>query len=337
MLHICSEELSEEEARPSSAASSRVARQSNASLPLTSSSWADNGEDVARAGGGSALEDAVACLSNLACKHKPSRGAIAEAGGVQILLSVVSRSMDMAAQERACTALGNLACSAHVKVHIGNEGGGEVLVKACAAQRSDDIVIEAARALRNLANQSDSNCRKIASAGGVDVLGSLCDVSLHAGVVSQAVSALSNLAAESSTRGEMRQKLRWDAEWGTKQLAAHTKRFAKAQHLQHQQQGSSATPLNGSRSTSRRSTPSHLKSPATTPIRGEVDADLVLANLERSFASSHSPSHPRSRATSSRGVGAGGTPGSSRGAGGTPGRPLSAPFGSGARGRGVQI
>jgi len=150
------------------------------------------------------LEQAAACLSNLMLKSNPGREAVISAGGLKVLVSLLHSSMHPVVQEKACSAMANLACSKLTKEAIAAHKGILPLVEICRADSCDRTTENAARALRNLAHNSASNCSVIAGVGGLDVMSSLCEHTQHPGIAAQASAAISNLATYDRNRIEIK-------------------------------------------------------------------------------------------------------------------------------------
>lgn len=150
------------------------------------------------------LQQAAACLSNLMLKSNQGREAVVSAGGLSALVSLLKSSMHPAVQEKACSAMANLACSKLTKEVIATHKGILPLVEICRAGTCERTVENAARALRNLAHNSASNCSVIAGFGGLDVMSSLCEHTQHPGIATQASAAVSNLATYDRNRVEIK-------------------------------------------------------------------------------------------------------------------------------------
>ena len=150
------------------------------------------------------LEQAAACLSNLMLKSNQGREAVVSAGGLSVLVSLLHSSMHPVVQEKACSAMANLACSKLTKQVIATHKGILPLVEICRAGSCERTVENAARALRNLAHNSASNCSVIAGFGGLDVLSSLCEHTQHSGIAAQTSAAISNLATYDRNKIEIK-------------------------------------------------------------------------------------------------------------------------------------
>ena len=157
------------------------------------------------------LEQAAACLSNLMLKSNAGREAVVSSGGLSALVTHLHSSAHPRVQEKACAAMANLACSKLTKEVINSHKGILPLVAICRAQSCDRVTENAARAIRNLAHNSASNCSIIAGCGGLDVMASLCEHAAHTGIASQAGAAVSNLAVNDRNRVEIKEKWGWSA------------------------------------------------------------------------------------------------------------------------------
>ena len=157
------------------------------------------------------MEQACACLSNVMLHSEAGREVLVSSGGLEVLISQLHAFVHTDIQEKACSALANFACSKVNKELIGSQKGVLPLVEICRTQRSARATENAARALRNLAHNSMSNCSVIAACGGLDVMASLCEHSTDESICAQASAALANLAVHDRNRSELKDKWGWSA------------------------------------------------------------------------------------------------------------------------------
>jgi hypothetical protein len=124
---------------------------------------------------------ACCCLQNLAACNDNARHAIAEEGGLSLLVDLARDASYKPAASAACGALQNLALVPSYETAIVGAGGAKILVNRCREKPADAgydpyLVESAAMALKNLAAGSDPTRIEISRHHGIPVLADLLKI-----------------------------------------------------------------------------------------------------------------------------------------------------------------